>query len=148
MGDWMTVNIIGSCDADELGALGRACRAGTGECADLDDDSGYGPLCIDDITGLCGLGDWVAESMCAVGNCYERNFSPESVASQLEHLVKAAPSLRLKVHCGGAYESKECVKTVTVEDGHVSLGDPEIKRLPKLSDDAMIGRFMKATQRR
>lgn len=147
MGDWMAVNIVGSCDTRELDALRRACRMGTGECDDLDDDSGYGPLCIDGIVSLCGLGDWVAESMCVVGNCYERDFTPDCVAKQLRKLVLVAPSLSLKVHCGGAYEDKVCVKTVTTAGGVVTVGNPEIAKLSELSVDAMIGRFARAASK-
>lgn len=78
---------------------------------------------------LCGLGRWVPASggdINAVGNLSERNYDVDSVASTLRDLAVVAPSLRLKVHCGGSYESTECVATVTVQDQVVTVGDPEV----------------------
>jgi hypothetical protein len=140
MGDWMTVNIVGTCGPDELDALCKAARVDIRNPSDDEDE--WGPLSVDPSTpSLCGLDCWPAESMCVVGNCFERDFTPDCVAEQLRTLVRTAPSLALKVHCGGPYEAKECVKTVTVAGGAVTVGEPEITKLPELSTDMMTGRI-------
>jgi hypothetical protein len=39
--------------------------------------------------------------------------------------VVLAPSMLLKVHCGGEWESEECVATISVGEGLVVTGKPE-----------------------
>lgn len=136
MGDWMTVQVVGMCDASEVAALRSA--------ASYDWETGkgfYGPLAIGG--GICALGEWPSKSMSITGNCAERGFTPASVAEHLELLAKAAPSLEVKVHCGEPYESSTVAKTVTLRGGKAVVGDPEIERLPDIDQDAMAGRLLK-----
>lgn len=120
MGNWRTVAIVGTCDHAEVEALRAACR-------------GYaiGPLAVHGIPSIFGIDDWPAAEMMVVGNCSERDYSVESIARDLRALVQSAPSLRIKVHCGGEYEDKTCVATVTVEGGEVTVGPPEEKAIPE-----------------
>jgi len=122
MGDWMTVTITGHIDPAEAEAAGAY--------IDICGDYGkfhclcyYGP-------SLCGLGQWIpAEGgqITAVGNLSERNYGTDDIAAVLTKLVELAPSLSLKVHCGGPYESKECTATVTAHEGKVTVGPPEVE---------------------
>lgn len=138
MGDWMTVQIVGTCDIGQVEALKAAASY---DWNSNDPTTEYGPLNTGD--GLAGLGDWPSESMSVTGNCAERDFAPKCVADHLETLAKAAPSLSVKVHCGGPYESKKVVKTVTLEHGKSTVGDAQIEQLPDMNSDAMFGRFFK-----
>lgn len=82
----------------------------------------YGP-------SLSGLGQWIPQGggrIHAVGNLSERGYDTADIASTLVDLMAVAPSLELKVHCGGDYESTECVATVTAFGGVASVGVPEI----------------------
>jgi hypothetical protein len=122
MGDWMTVTIVGRIHPAEAAAAREFVN--TGE--DLDRFHclcNYGP-------SLCGLGDWVPEQggeIRAVGNCSERNYSSWDVAEVLERMVAVAPSLELKVHCGGPNESPTCTATITVYRRMVTIGPPEVE---------------------
>lgn len=133
MGDWMTVMIDGECPAAEVTALKAAILPG-------ENYENWGALS-NSGPSLCGLGDWPSTQMNVVGNCAERGFTPEGVAGHLRDLVKAAPGLRVKVHCGGPYEDKTCVATVICDADGVRVGPPERSALPELSEDAMTGRL-------
>lgn len=132
MGNWMTVTIEGSIDPADAGAARAFVDITDGtrrfvNHMDVDWDR-FHCLCFCG-PSLQGLGLWIPEAggeFRAVGNLAERDYGPESVAETLRGLVAVAPSLRLKVHCGGDYESTDCVATVTVADGTVSLGSPEV----------------------
>jgi hypothetical protein len=67
MGNWMTVNIIGTCAPAEVRALRDACFAG-------DDWGNFHPLCWFKQPSVCGLGQWPAESMNISGNLAERGY--------------------------------------------------------------------------
>lgn len=140
MGNWMTVNIVGKCPASEVTALRNALRC---------DDSfeNFHPLCFFDQPSLCGLGDWSAEEISAIGNVAERDYTPESVAKACEKIVKAAPSIALKIHCGGDYESRDCVATITVENGSVVVGGPEVKTLMAISEGQIQANLLRALRR-
>lgn len=118
MGNWRTVRLTGTVSADDLPALQRWVNIG-------DDWDDFHPLCNVGFS-LCGLGDWTGTEMSAVGNLAERDYEPADVADALRKAVEVAPSLTLKVHCGGDWEAKECAATVTVADGQVSVGAPEV----------------------
>ena len=134
MGNWRTVNIIGEVPSDEVEALRTACTIGK-------DFGNFHCLSISD--GLAGLGDWVGEHVMARGNLAERDYSVETVAKTLKKLLEAAPNMKLKVHCGSDYESKECIATITVKDGKVTVGEPEVEHVGGASTDEMRGRFYK-----
>lgn len=141
MGNWRTVHIVGTCDPDEVPALREAIRW------DIDDFS-ITPHALSASEGLMAIGDWAAEVISATGNCFERDFSVQFVASALEQIATTVPSLEVKVHCGGENESLECVATITVSPNFgVAVGEPEMKRLPTINPDIGIGRMMRSLQR-
>jgi hypothetical protein len=134
MGNWTTVHISGTCKTEDLPALRKAVNTG-------DDWDAFHCLC--NTGGLCGLGDWTGETMSAIGNLAERDYDVEDVAEQLKELAKVAPSLNLKVHVGGDYESLDCVATVICKDGVVT-----IKELPSIPQGQIEGNLIKALMRR
>lgn len=136
MGNWMTVNLRGSLAAEDVEAASLHLRV-------KDDYSNFRPLSIG-LSGLCGLGDWVRQNINADGNLAERDYSVESVADNLREIVAVAPSLELKVHCGGDYESTNCVATITVSRGEVTVGDPEVEVVNGIGDDVFKGRLFGA----
>lgn len=122
MGDWMTVNVVGSIDPADADAARNF--------IDIGKDWGRFHCMAYTGTSLCGLGPWIPRDggdINVVGNLSERNYGPDDVAEVLKELVELAPSLKLKVHCGGPYESTECTATVTAADGQVSIGQPEVE---------------------
>lgn len=138
MGNWRTVNVVGSVDPAEVPAL----RARLTYDMHGDDWGGFGPLSFDPATpGLCALGDWVAPQVSACGNLAERDYSVADVAEVLVELVTLAPSLRLKVHCGGARESTTCVATITVGGGAVTVGPPEVAEVAAAGEGQVMARF-------
>lgn len=138
MGNWTTVHISGACSKDDLPALSKAVNA----YKNNDDWSQFHCLC--NTGGLCGLGDWPGETISAIGNLAERDYGAKSVAEQLEELLKVAPSLTVKVHVGGDYESLNCAATVVCADGEVNVGKPEIETLPSIPEGQIQGNLMTA----
>jgi hypothetical protein len=122
MGDWKTVTIEGSIAPEDAAAARAFVDTGKNwdrfHCLCF-----YGP-------SLAGLGQWVPAAggrVHAVGNLSERGYNVDAVAETLRELVAVAPSLDLKVHCGGPYEDKTCTATVTVKGGEVTVGPPEVE---------------------
>lgn len=138
MGNWRTVHIDGSCPEVELHALRAACSVA---------DNYHNFHCLSVSEGLAGLGDWPATRINAVGNLAERDYSVVDVAEQLRNLVKVAPGLALRVHCGDEYEEKKCVATIEVRDGVVTVLEPEVALIPEISEEMMAGRLMKQLHR-
>lgn len=136
MGNWMTVQIVGTVAAADLPALRRWVRT-------EGDWDRFHPLCYFG-PSLCGLGDWTAETMDTVGNLAERDYSAQDVADALRQAVALAPSLNLKVHCGGDYESSDVVATVTAVDRVVTVGEPEKATLPEVDESVTRSRLAAA----
>lgn len=138
MGNWRTVYIIGKCRADEVDALRQAV------CIDFHKEwDRFHCLCYSG-PSLCGLTNWPAERINAVGNLAERDYSVEDVAASLRNLIKIAPSLDIKIHCGGDWEAKQCIATVQGAGGKVAILEPEITILPAISEIQMLGQFFRA----
>jgi hypothetical protein len=125
MGNWRTVNIIGTFDPAEVEAARRHLTV------DEDAYENVGPLSIS--SGLAALGDWPAPSVAATGNLYERDYSVQDVANHLWTLLAVAPKTQLKIHCGNDWESTQCVATITVADGTVRVADPEVSSVKEPS---------------
>ncbi len=128
MGNWRTVHLIGSCHSSDLPALREACRL-------REDFHGFHALT--DAAGIMGLNDWPAEMIDRQGNLAERDYSVADVAQAARQLLELAPSLTLKIHCGGEEESRGVVATITVQGREVTTGPPEILRLPERSNEEM-----------
>jgi hypothetical protein len=137
MGNWMRVEISGTCAEAEVEALKRVVRY---EIMD-DGDQHFGPLSSGG--GLLGLSLWPATRFHDVGNCAERDYTAQDVAADLEFLANTAPSLCATVHCGADYESPRCEATVTLAEGKATVGPPEVEALPEINDDAIRGRVLK-----
>lgn len=140
MGNWRTVHIEGECPADQVAALKERL------CVDYMEDGfeRWGPLSWSPRGSLCGLNDWVSTDIDTVGNLAERDYSPEDVADELRELVKLAPGLTLQVHCGGDWESVDCVATIYVGgpgfEGEVLVEAPAIEVIRKVTQDESASR--------
>jgi hypothetical protein len=142
MGNWRTVNITGTMTERHAEAL-RGYLAYTHEPGDPGLRR-FGPLSFStDSPSLCGLGNWPAGRVNACGNLAERDYSVEDVAAELRTLVQIAPSMLLKVHCGGEHESDECVATISVGEGLVVTGKPEQATIMGPSEAQMMGNLFR-----
>lgn len=136
MGNWRTVVVIGTVDKSEVEALQQRVTY-----TDADWNN-FGPLSYNpQRPSLFGLCYWVGPTIVAAGNLAERDYSVERVADELTKFLAIAPSLNLKVHCGGDWESEQCIATITVEDGVVEIGKPEVTSVHGVSEGESIGRF-------
>jgi hypothetical protein len=135
MGNWRTVRIIGECGLRDVPAL----RDVTYISDVMDDDKPWLALCGGN--GLCSLGDWASTKIDVGGNCFERDYSIEDIADHLRQIAAAAPSARLKVHCGDDWESETCIATVVLDDAGVRVEDPEVPEVEGVDGDQMIGRL-------
>lgn len=125
MGNWRRVRIVGTCAPAEVSALLEA----TAE-PNLEDRSERREYhCLTRGSGIMGLHDWPAEHMDVTGCLAERDYTVDDVAARLTKLLAVAPSLTLRVHCGGDYESEECIATIVVGDGTVLVGNPEVSHV-------------------
>ena len=121
MGNWRRVNIVGSCDPEDIPALAKA----------LDPGREYENLHCLSNGGIVGLPMWAARKINATGNLAERNYTVQDVADQLEELAVIASSLAVKVHCGADFEKSECIATITLSEGKATIGDAEIQEIPE-----------------
>lgn len=143
MGNWRTANIIGTMSE---GHAAKLCDylAYTFEPGDPG-MARFGPLSFSRTRpSLCGLNRWPAPVMNVVGNLAERNYDPDDVAEHLKELVEVAGSMLLKVHCGGDYESLECLATVSVGEGVVVVGKPEVAEVSPLDDGQVTRNLFRA----
>lgn len=147
MGNWRTVNITGTMTT---GHAAKLCRLLDRRDEMAWDGWGepYACLSFNSVRpGLCGLGSWPATQVDRTGNLAERDYSIEDVADALRALVAVAPSMLLKVHCGGEYESNECVATISVGEGLVVVGKPEREATGEIPEGQMIGNLMQNLMR-
>ena len=142
MGNWQRVKIVGTCAAAEVPALQQR--------LDLRDLRGnldnFGPLSA--VGGLAGLPLWAAEQIEAVGNMAERDYNAEAVGRHLRELAAVAPSLAVKVHVGGDYESDTCVATVQLVNGEVTILPPEVATIEDISEAQIERALITALTRR
>lgn len=145
MGNWRTVNITGTMRPEDALALCRLLdTAGTFGTGHEVWDAPYACLSFDTLRpGLCGIGRWPAARTDAAGNLAERDFTVEDVADALRALVHVAPSMLLKVHCGGDWESDECVATISVGEGLVVVGKPEQAKVMGPSVEQVHGNLLR-----
>ena len=124
LGNWRTIHVVGTMSAEHAARLRELLDWRDYTSRDVPD--GTDCLSFSSVMpGLAGLGAWPAAEMDRCGNLHERDYSVEDVATALRALVHEAPSMMLKVHCGGEYESGECVATISVGEGLVMVGKPE-----------------------
>lgn len=143
MGNWRTVNIQGTLSADDAARLREVLDRSLPRREGVIWRSEYACLSFSSThPGLAGLGDWPAEQMNRFGNLAERDYSVEDVAEALKALVQVAPTMLLKVHCGGDWESGTCVATVSVGEGLVVVGKPEQETVEGAPDDQMRTHFL------
>lgn len=140
MGNWRTVNITGSIDEAEVPLLRERLGYSIGTSSGDPGWEHFGPLSFNrDSPSLCGLNNWVRPVVFACGNLAERDYGVKAVAETLRELLAIAPSMRLKVHCGGDWESETCIATITVANGTVETGPPEVERVAPVSDGQAAG---------
>lgn len=140
MGNWRTVNMTGTMNERDAAALrqylGYSHRFITSGAARDPAWDHFGPLSFcRDQPSLCGIGDWPAPTVNRAGNLAERDYSVERVAEHLRELLTVAGTMLLKVHCGGDYESLDCVATISAGEGLVAIGKPEMERIGAMSDE-------------
>ena len=135
MGNWRRVYILGNCQ--DVDALDEQLR-----CDEYGSDSWH-CLCYMPKPGLCGLGNWAARSISAIGNLGERDYSVDDVASRLRIIAEAVPSLDIKLHCGADWEGDECIATISVHQGKVMVGRPEIEALPHIPESQLQANLLK-----
>jgi hypothetical protein len=133
MGNWRTVTITGTIGAEDAAAAQ--------EFVELGDDpktwDRFHCLCWPGPT-LCGLGRWIPAgggNIAAVGNLAERDYDVDDVAETLRRMLTVAPSLDVKVHCGGDWEADACTATVTARAGQVTVGPAEIPTVGEGMDE-------------
>lgn len=145
MGNWRTVNITGSIAEADAATLRDLLDYGDimSERSRHAWSQPYACLLYSSHSpGLCGLGAWPAPVVSRCGNLAERDYSVEDVAEALRALVLVAPSMLLQVHCGGEYESDECVATISVGEGLVRVGKPQQATVAAPPEEQMMGNFL------
>lgn len=149
MGNWRTVQIVGGMLAEEVPALvaeiDQRLAPGWWKATPpkaSDHMNKFGPLSY--CGGLCGLPNWPAPSISAVGNLAERDYDPVAVADHLRELAAVAPSLGVMVHCGGDYEAKECIATVVLFERVAVVRPPQIATIGDIPPMQMENNLLRA----
>lgn len=132
MGNWRAVQIEGTCDAGEVAALKQYLAV------DFDDHR-WGPL---HNGGAGGLPNWAAEKIDACGNLGERDYSVEAVRDELLKMCGVAPSLCVRVHCGGDHEDTACIATASISRGYAVVLKPGIETVDTPSADQVRASIM------
>lgn len=141
MGNWRTVNLSGTIAEADIAPL----RARLGYHYGPGGFDNFGPLSFStEKPSLCGLNDWVRPEVNAVGNLAERDYTPEDVRAELEQLLTIAPSMMLVIHCGGGYETDECVATIRTGEGLAVLLPPEVEKIAGISDEQATANLFRA----
>lgn len=77
------------------------------------------------LPALSGRRDWAGPEIDLVGLL----IAPPLITDALAWAAAAAPSLRLQLHCAEIFGQWDCEATVTVSDGMVLPGGPQVDRL-------------------
>ena len=128
MGNWRRVHIQGSCDYSEIQILKSAIT--------YNRNTLEGFHCLVN-GGICGLPNWASESINAVGNLAERDYDEFDIEEALLEISVKVPSLSVKVHLGNDNESNDCVNTIILNNGSVEIKDPEVSKIPEISESQM-----------
>lgn len=126
MGNWRTVSIKGSMNADEAAEMIKELRS---------DKTWMLPAaCFHIHQSVCGLGMWINEdgNIDRVGNLAERDFDLEDIEYGLIYLAANYPSLQIMLHAGDDYEDLTCVASFEVKDGSVTRLPHQIEKLPPI----------------
>lgn len=153
MGNWRTVNMTGTMSEQDAAALreylGYSHRFVTSGAARDPAWERFGPLSFNrEQPSLCGLNDWPAPVVNRIGNLAERGYSVEDVAETLRELLTIAGTMMLKVHCGADWEELDCVATISVGEGLVAVGKPEVARIEEIPDAQAEANLLRALGRR
>lgn len=148
MGNWRTVNMTGTMTEQDAAALREYLGYRSYRSGDRTTDPAFqrfGPLSFcRDQPSICGVNAWPAAAVMRSGNLAERDYDVEDIAAHLRELVIVAPSMLLAVHCGGEYESLDCVATIRVGEGMVAVGKPEVEKLAEIGEDQQLGNLFRA----
>jgi hypothetical protein len=126
MGNWRTVNIVGTCPESEVKPLREALFVGTADVS----GKKLGPLSVYGVPSLYGLDDWPAPVMNVTGNLAEQDYAVGDIVRQLRtEVIVAAPGIDIKIHFGDEYESKRVIVTIHARDKNVYVGPGEINCL-------------------
>lgn len=101
MGNWMRLQLTGTCDESEVEALKTALVVDMRGNFDSDAWKNVGPLSVSE--GLCGLGTWPPAVISVVGNAFERRRSRQvSARAARRHRPESRPggSLRRRLRVG------------------------------------------------
>jgi hypothetical protein len=148
MGNWRTVNIIGSVNKDEAIEMRKILSENVFDNDDFDWSKPDPVACVRFVKSLAGLNEWVKESgdINTIGNLSERDYDNDDIYAALVFLAEKFSSLKLTLHSGSDWEDLTCSATFEVKNGAVKKFSPKIERLQEISSDMMIGRmfqFMK-----
>ncbi len=142
MGNWRTIDIQGHMAVEEAVQLREDLTY------DYVSDAAKEPIsvCLCFGSGLMGLGQWVKKDglLAGQGNLFERDYGVEDVKRGLEAIAAKYPTFTAVVHCGGEYESAECVASLFAARGQVWQVDPLVPTVGGAPDSVIEGRLLKA----
>ena len=148
MGNWRTIEIQGHMAAEEAVQLREDLTY------DYMSDAAKEPISVCLCWGgggrspmsIGGLGMWVKKDglLAGQGNLFERDYGVEDVKRGLERIAAKYPTFTAVVHCGGDYESAECVASLFAARGQVWQVDPLVQTVGGAPDSVIEGRLLKA----
>ena len=127
MGNWRTVNIVGTTNDEDAIRVSNYLSGGF-------KSPNFG--CLHN-GGLCGLPNWGKTNIDVVGNLGERDYDENDIKEELEKIAKFAPSLNVSVHLGDNYEETNCVKTIVIENGIAEIIEPQVDEIRAIPEAQM-----------
>lgn len=143
MGNWRTVQVQGTIDAQEAQDAISLLRYRLG--TNVDPQREYYCLSWCEPPSLVGLNQWIFAdgTVTGHGNLAERDYSIATVEGTLRDLAQRFLSLNMVLHAGGENEDPTCVATLWVRDGHVALLPPQVPTVHGKSEAEMVANLLK-----
>jgi hypothetical protein len=133
MGNWRTVNLVGTLSTEDAKKVHDYLELNY-QHNDWN--------CLHN-GGIYGLPNWGETIIDCVGNLAERNYDAEDILEELEKIAIFAPSLSIIVHCGGNYESNECVSSIVFNQGKGEIVEPLIDKIGEIPSSQIGDNFKK-----
>lgn len=90
---------------------------------------------------VTGLNLWPAPRMDVVGDLAMPEVDIQALADCVAELPTVAPSLLLTIDVGSSYRDPTCEATILADAHMISIRDPQVPRLRRITDDEQLERI-------
>lgn len=90
---------------------------------------------------LQGLGKWVKREINAVGQLNSKGADIEEIVESLKDILFVCPSINLIVHVGDESGTTNCVQTILVKNGEITIYPPKVEKFNWLEPEEITKRL-------